>query len=397
MITVPVTPDLLHGAAEVEPTERGLRPQRLPAWVRRQFPDGQLLAMAAQPAGVRLVLGTAATAIEVDVHPDRVAYLGADRPRGAVDLVVDGELLASSTLTGGDAVEVDLRTGAAERRTGPAHTAVFAGLPAGEKVVEVWLPHNEAVEVLALRADAPVRPAAPRGPRWVHYGSSISQGSNAATPAGTWPAVAARLGGADLRNLGFGGSAVADPFAARVVRDAPADLVSVKVGINVVNLDAMRLRAFVPAVHGFLDTIRDGHPDVPLVLVSPLFCGIHEDTPGPGAVDTASLGSGQVRFAAGPDADLSHGRLTLRVIREALASLAERRADDPHLHLLDGTTLYGPADAAAHPLPDALHPDAETHRLVGERFARWAFGDDGPFAGRAGAGAGGAASGPTAG
>src|SRR6266704_1813796 len=111
----------------------------------------------------------------------------------------------------------------------------------------------------------------PGGPVWLRHGSSISQGSNATTPARTWPAVAARLAGAELRNLGIGGSALADPFTARVMRDAPADLVSVKLGINVVNLDSMRLRSFVPAVHGFLDTIRDGHPTTPLVIISPIF------------------------------------------------------------------------------------------------------------------------------
>lgn len=381
MIDTPVTPDLLHGAAEVETTARGLRPHRLPAWVRRQFPDGQLLGMEVQPAGVRLEVATTARTLEVVVHPQRIAYVGADRPRGALDLVVDGVLVASDVLTGGDAVEVDLRTGATAFAAGAAHTATFADLPAGEKRLEVWLPHNEQVELVGLRADAPVRAVASTRPRWVHYGSSISQGSNAATPAGTWPAVAARLGGADLRNLGFGGSAVVDPFVARVVRDTPADLISVKVGINVVNLDAMRLRAFVPAVHGFLDTIRDGHPDVPLVLVSPLFCGIHEDAPGPGVIDPASIGTDQIRFGAAEGADLAHGRLTLRVIREALADLVERRADDPHLHLLDGLGLYGAADAETHPLPDALHPDPATHRLIGERFAGWAFGAGGAFAG----------------
>jgi hypothetical protein len=32
------------------------------------------------------------------------------------------------------------------------------------------------------------------------------------------------------------------------------------------------------------------------------------------------------------------------------------------------------------PLPDRLHPDAATHRRVGERFAALAFGTGGPFA-----------------
>lgn len=81
----------------------------------------------------------------------------------------------------------------------------------------------------------------------------------------------------------------------------------------------MRLRAFVPAVHGFLDTIRDGHPTTPLVLISPIFCAIHEDTPGPGAVDLDTLGTDQVRFiATGHSEGQQQGRLTLRVIREAL-------------------------------------------------------------------------------
>ena len=40
--------------------------------------------------------------------------------------------------------------------------------------------------------------------------------------------------------------------------------------------------------------------------------------------------------------------------------MARRRADDVHLHYLDGRELYGEADAARLPLPDALHPDAET-------------------------------------
>ena len=64
--------------------------------------------------------------------------------------------------------------------------------------------------------------------------------------------------------------------------------------------------------------------------------------------------------------------------------MARRRADDVHLHYLDGRELYGEADAARLPLPDALHPDAETHRLIGERFAALAFGPGGGFSQTAG-------------
>lgn len=373
MITIPITADLLHGHAEAESTARGLRPHRLPAWARDQFPDPQLLSVESQPSGVRVAVVTAARHIELVVHPTRIAYRGVDRPRGSVDLLVDHELAGTDQLDGGDAVEVDLRTGESSFTAGPSHVARFDGLAAGEKLVELWLPHNESVELVELRADAPIAPAEASGPLWLHHGSSISHGSNAATPSQTWPAVASRLGGVALRNLGLGGSALVDPFMARVIRDSPADVISVKLGINVVNLDAMRLRAFVPALHGFLDTIRDGHPTTPLVLVSPIFCGIHEDTPGPGAFDPAGIPLGQVTFiATGQTGDRAQGRLTLRVIRDAMASLVAQRAD-PNLQYLDGTALYGPEDAAVLPLPDALHPDTATHELIGRRFAERVF------------------------
>ncbi|SEQ93903.1 GDSL-type esterase/lipase family protein [Lentzea albida] len=379
MITTPLTDALVRGAAELEDTGRGLRPHRLPGRVRTLFPDPQLMAAESQPSGVRVVMTTEARTVELDLHPTRVSYRGTSRPRGSVDLVVDGTLVAGTRLDGGDHVEIDLATGTSEFHAGQSTTVRFDGLPGGDKLVEIWLPHNEGVEIVALRTDAPVHPVPAEKRIWVHHGSSISHGSNATSPTRIWPAVAARLGDVELHNLGFGGSALADQFVARVIRDRPADLISVKLGINVVNLDAMRLRAFVPAVHGFLDTIRDGHPDTPLVLVSPIFCGTHEDTPGPGEMHTDAAGT--VTFAAsGP-----HGpapQLTLRVIRDALRSLAERRADDPNLHHLDGLQLYGEQDAVTHPLPDALHPDTATHGLIGERFARYAFGEGGPFAAR---------------
>jgi hypothetical protein len=247
------------------------------------------------------------------------------------------------------------------------------------KVVEVWLPHNESLELIEIRSDKPLQPVTSHHNLWLHYGSSISQGSNASSPTRIWPAIAARNGGVDLYNLGLGGSAMADPFIARVIRDSPASMISLKLGINIVNLDAMRLRTFVPAIHGFLDTVREGHPDTPLILISPLLCPIQEDTPGPLQLDVESLSSGVVRFmATGQQEAPELGRLTLRRIRDALVALVERRADR-NLYLLDGTRLYGHDDVTTHPLPDAVHPDTATHDLIGRRFAEYAFGPGGPF------------------
>ncbi|MEF9909038.1 SGNH/GDSL hydrolase family protein [Streptomyces sp. P5-A9] len=388
LITTPLTEDLLRGALDLERTEHGLLPHRLPARARAQSTDGQLAMAEAQPAGVRLVLRTRATVVELDTLPTKRVYVGAPaRPDGVYDLLVDGRPAGSATVAGGNTLTIDMSTGSAEVLPGPVGTLRFDGLSEGMKDLEIWLPHNETTELVALRTDAPVEPVPDRGrPVWLHHGSSISHGSDAASPTTTWPALAAAHGGVELINLGFGGSALLDPFTARSLRDIPADLISVKLGINLVNADVMRLRAFTPAVHGFLDTIREGHPTTPLLVVSPLLCPIHEDTPGPSAPDLRALSEGKLSFrATGDPAETAAGKLTLSVIRAELARIVEQRAaEDPHLFHLDGRELYGEADSAELPLPDALHPDAATHRRIGERFAELAFRAGGPLADAAG-------------
>ncbi|PFG32575.1 SGNH/GDSL hydrolase family protein [Sanguibacter antarcticus] len=374
LTAVPLTSSLVRGAAELRRTEHGVVPHRLPGWARAQCTDPQLAMVESQPSGVHLAFRTAATEIELDLRRSRTTFAGIPaRPDGAIDLVIDGVVVSQAATTGGTTVTFDMSTGGSTTEVGPLSTARFADLPEVLKNVEIWLPHNETIELLELRSNSVVEPgpAHPR-PVWMHHGSSISHGSSATRPTGIWPVVAARLADVQLVNLGFGGGALLDPFVARTIRDSPVDLVSVKIGINLVNTDLMRLRAFGPAVHGFLDTIRDGHPTAPLLVVSPIWCAIHEDTPGPGAFDLDALAQGMLRFrATGDPADRAAGKLTLDVIRAELARIVtERRTTDPHLQYLDGRQLYGEMDSAAHPLPDALHPDAPTHQLIGERFAR---------------------------
>jgi hypothetical protein len=209
MDTIPITPDLVRGALEWEYTEQGVLPHRLPAWARAQG-DGQLAMAEAQPSGVRLALRTRATVVELDTLRTRVGYRDIPpRPDGVYDLLVEGELTAQASTTGGKTLLLDMATGAAETLAGPVGMVRFAGLPDRPKDVEVWLPHTEITELVALRANAPVEPVPRAGRRvWLHHGSSISHGSNATHPTGTWPAVAAALGGLDVINLGFGGSAL---------------------------------------------------------------------------------------------------------------------------------------------------------------------------------------------
>lgn len=178
----------------------------------------------------------------------------------------------------------------------------------------------------------------------------------------------------DLLSLGFAGQCMLDPFVARTIRDLPADVISLKVGINLVNGDTMRDRTFGPALHGFLDTIREGHPDTPILVVSPIFCPSAEDRPGPTLPDRDGRfitvdGLGDLRLTC----------LTLTKIRSMIATIVSaRREQDEHLHALDGLTLFGPDDA--DDLPDDLHPNAAGYVRLGERFAAHAFGPGGPLA-----------------
>jgi hypothetical protein len=128
----------------------------------------------------------------------------------------------------------------------------------------------------------------------------------------------------------------------------------------------MRLRAFGPAVHGFLDTLREGHPTTPIVLMSPVVCPIVEDTPGPTSV---FIGPGQrIRFVTtGEEGEVAAGKLTLAVIRSELERIAhDRRRTDRNLHYLDGRALLGSDDLATTPLPDDLHPSAAGYWLMGQ-------------------------------
>jgi len=187
-------------------------------------------------------------------------------------------------------------------------------------------------------------------------------------PSRTWPAIAATRTGHHLTNLGLAGQCHVDQFAARTIRDPPADRISLKFGINVVNGDTMRARTFASAVHGFLDTVRDGHPRTPLLVISPIICPVAESAPGP----TVLGEDGQISVAD-PDAPLAFGRLSVQGIRELLVEIVDRRraVGDDALHYLDGRELFGPADVAD--LPDGLHPNGAGYERMGERFVEHPF------------------------
>jgi hypothetical protein len=184
--------------------------------------------------------------------------------------------------------------------------------------------------------------------------------------------VAARLARLDLMNLGLAGQCHLDQYVARTIRDLPAEAISLKLGINVVNGDTMRERTFLSSVQGFLDTVRDGHPDTPIAVITPIICPMAEDNPGP----TLRSAEG-VMYVIERSLALSQGALSISRIRQLLADVVEARqaSGDKAILLIDGTALFGLADLAD--LPDGLHPNAAGYQRMGERFHAIAFGPDG--------------------
>ncbi|MEU6001042.1 MULTISPECIES: lipase [unclassified Streptomyces] len=366
----------IRGALDLESTPTGVMPRRLPAWTTEQYQNPSVYGVTVMPSGVRLVFRTDARELEFDVLTS-TGQLDGDphpRPTGMLDLLVDGVLTERRRAPVGNVLRM-AGPGTEQRLIpGDPGTVRYTGLPAGMKTVELWLPQQTPTELVALRADGDVLAPLPDGRRrWVHHGSSISHCIEADGPTGTWPAVAAALAGVEVINLSQAGNALLDPYVARTIRDLPADLISLKVGINIVSLAAFRLRTFGPAVHGFLDTIRDGHPDTPLLLMSPVSCPAVEETPGP----TTTGPDGKV-VALGDPEQVAAGALSLAVVRAELERIvAARRASDPHLHHLDGRELLGPDEA--DDLSDGLHPTAAAYHRMGKRFAAHAFAHDGPF------------------
>jgi hypothetical protein len=367
------------GALDLDRTPTGVVPRRLPAWTRPQIPDLFMEAMVQLPAGVRLRFVSATTTVELDVMLTLIQQLPQELRPAVFDLVVDGTLtMQEATTTGTLITVVGTDPDSVTFTPGEPATIRLADLPAGRKTIEVWLPQAATVELRELRVDDDVSvepaPAAPVR-RWVHYGSSISHCFDADSPTRTWPAIAAARGGVELLDLAFAGQCQLDPFVARTIRDLDVDLISLKVGVNVVNGDTFRDRTFGPALHGFLDTVREGQPEVPLLVVSPVHFPAAEDSPGP----TVTRDDGSHTTVAGLD-ELRQTSLTLRRMRPMIANVVETRRSlgDTNLHYLDGLELFGPDDA--HDLPDGLHPNAAGYARIGERFARYAFTDGGPLA-----------------
>jgi hypothetical protein len=342
--TVPLLdgPITIEGAVDVRRGAGYVRPFRLPV-ADLDLHHPMLVMMASCPAGVRLRLRTDSRTIAFDVE-QRFPPPPMEVRTPRYDATIDNEVVATTTAPG-------------ERER-----VVLDGLPAGEKVVEVWLPVLPGVRLVGdvdLDDGATAEPAPDDRPRWLTYGSSITHCGEAHGPARTWPATAARLLDRHLTCLGFAGMAHLDPLVARTIARLRIDSITLKLGINVHNMASLKERTFLPMVHGFLEAIREGHPTTPITVVSPILSPSRED-------DVRSE-----RTNMDGTVETLVGDLTLRQMRALLQSAVElrQRRGDEHLTYLDGTQLFGVDPSDVDLLPDGLHPNGDGYERIGQRYA----------------------------
>ena len=345
----------LCGTSVISATDRGLVFDRLPEWTRLHHKHDPLTGqVSAQGSGVRLEFETSASQITLTFR----ATLDAPNRPSVVTIATDG-IEASQAHDNGNR-RIWYTDGTVEVVEGEDSVATFE-LPSVDspRRVTIWLPHNCQIEIVDLSADAELVAAAPRPFNWTHYGSSISHCVEADSPLGVWPSRIAQDLNLNLTSLGMAGSANVEYFAAKTIASIPADLITLKLGINVVAGATMTKRTFIPAVHAMLDVIREQQPDVKIVLISPIYCPGLEAQPGP----VITNASGQVLGSEFSPVEWV-GQLTLQGVREILEDILAQRRDEK-LSYVDGLELFSGGDVGL--MPDHLHPNAEGYLLMAER------------------------------
>jgi lysophospholipase L1-like esterase len=201
----------------------------------------------------------------------------------------------------------------------------------------VTLPEGLRPTVLGVRGEGgSVRPAS-RQARWLCYGDSIAEGWAASGPGRSWPAIVGRRLGLDVVNLGYAGAARGEIAVAEAMAGIEADLVTLAYGTNCWQRIPHSAAQVAADLDAFCDVVLAGHPDVPLVVLSPI-----------------------VR----PDAEATANALgaTLADLRDAMEETVRRRAaTDDRLSLVEGRDLVDPGL-----LVDGVHPGDDGHLVLAQ-------------------------------
>ena len=313
----------------LEITDEYIRPWRLQYADLDLYYSELLIDKAANGAGVRLEFSTDSRSVALKFFPLDTSFFDAARDTLTIDLEIVGQKI----------LPVAFDHGSTE--------VIWPDLPEGEKRVSIWLHQFTSFSLRGIELDDGASFAATnrRQKRWTTYGSSITHSRDGLGPTGTWPSIVARQLDLDLTCLGFGGQCHLDPIYARTIRDLPADIISLKLGINTYGR-SLSARTFRPAVIGFVERIREKHPATPLLLCSPIYSATRESV-----------------AALGDDYSLSFMRSEMVEVVDIY-----RRRGDRDIHYMSGLDLAGPEMAGL--MPDDTHPNGEAQPAMAANFVK---------------------------
>lgn len=319
MQQLPLSEKMFHGAISIEKTETYMKPWRIPFEQAEIFLPNEIGGRAELPAGVRIVIRSNTKIINIGIL-DAAEFM-------QMDCLINGALYKTAHISKGD-------------------TSVhFDGLSDETKLIELYLSQKMAVPITGIWIDEHAKWELVEDSRlhWVTYGSSITHCYYSESPSQTWPALVANEMDFKLTCLGYSGNCFLEPTVARMIRDMPADFISMCVGINIVRGNALSDRTFASALMGFIQIIRDKQKDVPIAIISPIFNREYEK------------------------AENKVG-LSLEKTRKEIVQVIDilKKYGDQNLYYLDGLELFG--EEYEKYMPDGLHPNAEGDKILAVRF-----------------------------
>ncbi len=308
-------PELVHGAARMEPTEAGIRFCRMNFELEKIYSECEAREIRANcTSGVRIAFRTDSGFVALALRYGRES-----RHVYAVDVIVDG----LKRLTFAPSARED-------------EFAFDAELPPGEHEVEIYLPHLVECTLTALEVEegAALSPLPARQRSLLFLGDSITQGMTVSSPARTWPALFSAVRNADFVNLAVGGARMNDAIGSPAL-DYEWDTVFIAFGINDFNGNTP-MALLKERTRRLLSTLS-ARADARICLITPL---VHVG-------NTATNAEG----------------FTLGTFR---AELARTAAEFPAVMQLDGTNLL-PDDAGM--FVDNLHPNDTGMALLARNIA----------------------------
>jgi hypothetical protein len=272
------------------------------------------------PAGGRILLKCDTSKLGLKVLPQNKANLK------GFDVYVNGKFLRS-TFAEEPNVEVEL--------------VLFKDLDKKEKEIVIYLPYHQGVLIKAIGVDENTKFSA-AGHQYakplpvVFYGSSVCQGNGALKPGMTYPAKLCRDLNLDFVSLGFGGAGKAEANVVDLVNSIPACCYIFDLGKSYGMQDATAYRKM-------LQTVRQAHPNVPLICVTPI---------------TSTL---EVHSKAYAD----RSRHTRDVMREAANEFI--KSGEKGVYLIEGTDLLG-FDEHDGLSRDGVHPTDYGYSMIARKL-----------------------------